>query len=339
MVFFHLMLIFVAAKCELELHIVCGLKSYIRCPLQYNPLQAVIVWSKNLSPISNSSIKNRVYVNENGYLVFNPVVQEDTDVYSCLPYLPNYVNLQIVTIILKVDDIPEFVLRPLPKYHKYFGESVTLPCYATGNPQPFIYWRKTDSTFPSTTKTLFDGSNLTIAHLTKEEEGYYECYATNFYSTIVSSTYLIVQEQIVNQPYNVRSVSTSGSMTLTWSPPHMEDGLIYNYKVCLKEASLGNWLYFTDLPEFTTSLTIYNLKPSADYEIVIATTRNNLTVYSSTLYVHTQSVTDMCDINVYNIIEYIVVGVSRNQRFLPESEFFEGPELKSDIFHPTPKPW
>ena len=52
-----------------------------------------------------------------------------------------------------------------------------------------------DGKFPSTTKTLQDGGNLTIVNLNLDEQGVYECIAWNVLTTIITTTLLIIQRK------------------------------------------------------------------------------------------------------------------------------------------------
>lgn len=50
-----------------------------------------------------------------------------------------------------------------------------------------------DGKFPPSTRTLQNVGNLTIVQLTREDQGVYECLATNVVTSIITATLLVVQ--------------------------------------------------------------------------------------------------------------------------------------------------
>jgi len=63
------------------------------------------------------------------------------------------------------------------------GKSVQLECYASGYPQPKIYWRRQDNAVLPTNTSIWAGNVLTFPHVTKEHRGTYFCVATNVVGT------------------------------------------------------------------------------------------------------------------------------------------------------------
>lgn len=63
-----------------------------------------------------------------------------------------------------------------------------------------------DGRFPSTTRTLQDGGNLTIARLTKEDQGLYECIAVNLVASIVTTSLLLIEGLLFGYVYVMFSV-------------------------------------------------------------------------------------------------------------------------------------
>ena len=63
------------------------------------------------------------------------------------------------------------------------GKAVQLECYASGYPQPKIYWRRQDNAVLPTNTSIWAGNVLTFPFVTKEHRGTYFCVATNVVGT------------------------------------------------------------------------------------------------------------------------------------------------------------
>ena len=63
------------------------------------------------------------------------------------------------------------------------GRSVELKCYASGYPQPKIYWRRQDNAILPTNTSILEGNVLKFPSVKKEHRGTYFCVATNVVGT------------------------------------------------------------------------------------------------------------------------------------------------------------
>lgn len=84
------------------------------------------------------------------------------------------------------------------------GESVTLECSATGQPQPRVTWTKGDRTpLPSDARiNITPSGGLYIQNVVREDGGLYTCFASNNVDTIHSTARIIVQ----GKPFRFRFV-------------------------------------------------------------------------------------------------------------------------------------
>ena len=86
------------------------------------------------------------------------------------------------------------------------GRNVTVMCYVTGNPKPDrIIWKKSDGIL-SSARTIVREGNLTILNITKKDNGFYVCTATNPWGTKSSSVLLRVYSTlifVIKPPSNV----------------------------------------------------------------------------------------------------------------------------------------
>ena len=69
---------------------------------------------------------------------------------------------------------------------------MTLPCVATGVPEPEYEWFKNGNPLILNSEQIkLNKGTLTISHLTSLDEGWYQCYASNTYGVSMSGmTYL-----------------------------------------------------------------------------------------------------------------------------------------------------
>lgn len=75
------------------------------------------------------------------------------------------------------------------------GESVTLECSATGQPQPRVSWTKGDRTpLPSDSRiNITPSGGLYIQNVEQADGGQYTCFASNNVDTIHATAHIIVQ--------------------------------------------------------------------------------------------------------------------------------------------------
>lgn len=78
------------------------------------------------------------------------------------------------------------------------GESVTLECSATGQPQPRVSWTKGDrSPLPSDARIAITPSGgLYIQNVAQADGGEYTCFASNNVDTVHATAYIIVQGEV-----------------------------------------------------------------------------------------------------------------------------------------------
>lgn len=75
------------------------------------------------------------------------------------------------------------------------GESVTLECSATGQPQPRVSWTKGDrSPLPNDARiNITPSGGLYIQNVGQADGGEYTCFASNNVDTVHATAYIIVQ--------------------------------------------------------------------------------------------------------------------------------------------------
>ena len=73
---------------------------------------------------------------------------------------------------------PRFTVKPPLSIVAVLGDTLTLNCSATGDPQPVISWRKQGGHLPVGRNQQINGA-LVTRDITKNDTGYYICAATS----------------------------------------------------------------------------------------------------------------------------------------------------------------
>ena len=104
------------------------------------------------------------------------VRKEDSDTYFCSAV--NLLGSVEKKTLLVVVSLPRFTVKPPARVFVSPGETLTLNCSATGDPQPVISWRKQGGQLPVGRSQQSNG-NLVIRGLQVSDTGIYICAATS----------------------------------------------------------------------------------------------------------------------------------------------------------------
>ena len=134
--------------------------------------EPVVSWRR----LSGQLPQGRTQYN-NSVLQISDVRKNDSDEYFC-----SAVNLlgnaEKKTILVVVGSPPVFTVKPPGKVSAATGDTLTLNCSATGDPQPVISWKRQGAALPEGRSHLTN-KVLTIRDLRKEDSGNYMCSATS----------------------------------------------------------------------------------------------------------------------------------------------------------------
>jgi hypothetical protein len=284
---------------QTQIYFTRSLPGHIDCLSDANPAVNRVVWTKDdhpvvldgSSPTSASSSgaaaaagtmataavatgghpQPRVRVTKLGSLVFRTTVLSDSGFYSCTPISKLGSGQSSAPIQVFVKDPPYFVVRPRPLYQRHPGQSVTMPCVAHGDPKPTIFWRKGEGTFPVISKALQYGGNLTIPHLTKDDNGSYECVASNPVTNVIATSLLIIELTSPHAPYNVSVRTSHSSAVVSWLPAY-DGGHPLHYVLWYQRSNTGeDWHTIHVIPstEPATSMTVHNLHANTAYKFMV----------------------------------------------------------------------
>ena len=131
----------------------------------------VVTWRKAFAQLP----QGRTYYN-NSVLQISDVRKSDSDTYFC-----SAVNLlgnverktQLVVVSL-----PVFTVKPPGKVFAATGDTLTLNCSATGDPQPVISWKRQGAALPEG-RSHRTNDGLIMRDLKEEDAGNYICQATS----------------------------------------------------------------------------------------------------------------------------------------------------------------
>uniref|UniRef100_A0A665TXX2 Ig-like domain-containing protein n=1 Tax=Echeneis naucrates TaxID=173247 RepID=A0A665TXX2_ECHNA len=139
---------------------------------------------------------SRLNLLEDGTLMIQDTRETDQGVYQCMAKnVAGEVKTSQVTLrYFGAPSRPSFVIQP-QNTEVLVGESVTLECSATGQPQPRVSWTKGDRTpLPNDARiNITPSGGLYIQNVVQADGGQYTCFASNNVDTIHATAYIIVQ--------------------------------------------------------------------------------------------------------------------------------------------------
>jgi len=64
-----------------------------------------------------------------------------------------------------------------------------------------------EGTFPAKTKLIYSGGNVTVVNLSKEDQGVYECVASNVVTNVITSALLIIECKYCNHIHRINIIN------------------------------------------------------------------------------------------------------------------------------------
>ncbi|XP_078377204.1 uncharacterized protein LOC144660456 isoform X1 [Oculina patagonica] len=131
----------------------------------------VVTWRKS----SGQLPQGRAQYN-NSVLQISDVRKVDSDTYFCLAV--NLLGNTERKTQLVVISLPAFTVKPPGKVFAVTGDTLTLNCSATGDPQPVISWKRQGAALP-VGRSHRKNKALVIRDVREEDAGIYICVATS----------------------------------------------------------------------------------------------------------------------------------------------------------------
>ena len=148
--------------------------------------QPVVTWSKSFGQLPHG----RVQFNSSVIKLLD-VRKVDSDNYLCTA--SNLLGSVVKRTVLVVVSLPQFTVKPPVKVFAVPGDTLTLNCSATGDPQPVISWKRQGAQLPAGRSQQINGA-LVISGARQEDTGNYICVATSAgVFDVESGTYIEVK--------------------------------------------------------------------------------------------------------------------------------------------------
>ena len=130
----------------------------------------VVIWRKASGQLPHERVK---YNNSSLQLLSARKVDSDWYISSATNLLGTFYSKTLVVIVSH----PRFSVKPPMSIFARLGDTWTLNCSATGDPQPVIRWRKEGGHLPVGRNQQINGA-LVIRDIAKNDTGYCICTAT-----------------------------------------------------------------------------------------------------------------------------------------------------------------
>ena len=130
----------------------------------------VVTWRKSSGQLPQGRAQHN-----NTALQISNVRKVDSDAYFCSAV--NHLGNAERKTLLVVVSLPVFTVKPFGKVFAVIGDTLTLNCSATGDPQPVISWKRQGAALPGRSHRTNDA--LVLSYLKEEDAGIYVCVATS----------------------------------------------------------------------------------------------------------------------------------------------------------------
>lgn len=143
------------------------------------PSQGVFISSNSLLTTPDNRYSIRHDAASYTYLVqLSKIRESDSGTYQC-QVLTSATNRVTADVNLTVLEPPSILDNSTRSRDAFETQRIELECYATGNPQPQISWRRQNNDILPTGSSVYKGNVLIIHNVTKEDRGTYYCIANN----------------------------------------------------------------------------------------------------------------------------------------------------------------
>ena len=133
---------------------------------------AMIAWTKVLGELTRTRA-----VSKDGNLSIMNVQKADSGLYKCKA--SNILGHESAVTQLVVVELPQFTVSPPLLLKVVTSHNITVPCEATGDPQPIVTWTKQNDELPlGRSKVGVDGT-LKIWDSKEEDSGMFTCMASS----------------------------------------------------------------------------------------------------------------------------------------------------------------
>ncbi|XP_034256126.1 protein borderless isoform X2 [Thrips palmi] len=252
-----------------EMQLPFGRSATLDCHFRANPPLTSLRWEKDGFLFDPYNVQG-VFYRRNGSLFFSKVDETHRGRYTCTPFNDLGTEGPSPVIDVRVQRPPVFTIKPHNMYLRRTGDSVAMPCDAVNGgdtERPLIVWFKKDGTPLPRSRITMEGGNLTLVDIVEDDRGMYQCVASNGAATISVETELVLENTAPRPPFNLRAVSSTTSVTLTWLPglerPETQHSVWY------RQSDTPEWRTLRVGDTGSTEAMVSGLKSGREYEFMV----------------------------------------------------------------------
>ncbi|XP_074640940.1 peroxidasin homolog [Tubulanus polymorphus] len=153
-----------------------------------------IKWVKGGVVLPVTSRHEVVNIEDGSVLTIDYSRVPDQGIYECIARNSAGEQRATAELIVRPKIPPSFITSPEDANVALYS-NVELPCSATGDPRPNIYWTKNGRQLRSSVKYALSILSLVIYNITESDEGIYHCIVTNDVSTIQTTATITVSKR------------------------------------------------------------------------------------------------------------------------------------------------
>ncbi|KAM4619310.1 contactin-1a-like isoform 1-T2 [Polymixia lowei] len=215
-------------------------------PPPHYPAVLSFRWMLNEFPTFILLDKRRFVSQTTGNLYISKVDRSDSGNYSCFvssPSISKSVFSKFIPLVPLAErpnrKYPADIKVKFPDTTALVGQTVTLECFALGNPIPEIRWRKLDGELPFNHEVSMAGAHLHLYNVQFEDAGTYKCEAINSKGKDYHTARVSVEafpewvEYINSTEQDISSDYTMSCMASGKPKPHvrwLKNGHVYDKK-------------------------------------------------------------------------------------------------------------
>ncbi|GAB1607434.1 hemicentin-1-like [Argonauta hians] len=147
----------------------------LHCQVKSTIPEFDVTWFK-MGATLNLRFDPDVTIYRNGTLLIRNIDEDDEGIYTC--EAQNEGGVSRNNTYLRIQEIPIASVKP-EEINFAVGQTVTFSCFAAGFPKPNTFWLRDGQLIIPSHRIRLNQGNLTIARLSQQDQGRYECSVAN----------------------------------------------------------------------------------------------------------------------------------------------------------------
>ena len=158
---------------------------------------ALITWSK----VYGEQVRARA-VSKDGKLSITNSQKRDSGLYKCKA--SNILGHRSAVTQLVVVELPQFTINPPARLEVGSHQNITVPCQASGDPQPTVTWVKENGPLPYGRSKVSEDGTLQIWNANEEDSGTYTCRALS--NEVITKQAISTMELVIDKRGNIFNI-------------------------------------------------------------------------------------------------------------------------------------